>query len=172
MKIVLTVTGKVNWETTRKIVVKSKTFGPAQVDFGLGPENAARCAKCTRMLPTKGMHLDHILSQSRHSVTAMQYNAVTVLDSTSPHAVSTTHCAQVEGGTVTVWRYEPLHESQNHRSARQKTQRTTLVEKVATANLWKCDLRNLQWLCGGCNSGKREREWDNAEDGQPSPLTP
>ena len=171
MMLLVNAGGHVTWDNTRQAVVASAKFAGGQDDYGAGIENQATCPGCGRTLPTKTMHLDHILAQARHAVKIMGADTeVTLLDSVHPHGTSKVFIGVVTGGTVSIYRLmqpEPASGSSGpikkvRRSPREKPypQLGGLVIVINTVAAWENDLENLQFLCMCCNTSKKDRSFD------------
>jgi 5-methylcytosine-specific restriction endonuclease McrA len=160
MKALLNAHGYVTWNSTRSIVVDSVAFSEIQKDFGAGAENAATCPGCDRVLPTKCMHLDHILSQNRHSVSIAQSSDSLYLHSpTHPHDISDSYLGSLVGGIGYIHKIIPQIDTGRPRRASRATL-TGQQTAIDTGDLWKSDLDNLQFICGSCNSTKGDRDFD------------
>lgn len=160
MRALLNSHGNVTWNSTRSIVVDSVGFSELQKDFGAGAENAATCPGCDRVLPTKCMHLDHILSQNRHSVSIAQSSDSLYLHSpNNPHALSDSYIGSLLGGLGYV--HKIIQEADTGRPRRaSRGVLTSDRTAIDTVDLWKSDLDNLQFICGSCNSTKGDRDFD------------
>lgn len=159
MKVLLNALANVTWDNTRKVVTSSVTFSAAQMDFGAGNENTAVCPGCNRQLPSACMHLDHILSQHRHTVSIAQSGNLHLYSSVLPHDLSDTYIGQFNGGVGTILRLIPeVDTGRPRRASRGGTY--TMVTSIHTAELWRNDLENLQLICGSCNSAKGDRDFD------------
>jgi hypothetical protein len=140
-------------------------FSMGRRDFGAGPESTFSCPGCLRTLPTVLFDLDHIRSQARYTLANLgnldngtfviisPKNGESENDTLKPEVT-----AQAVGGYVKITSgsiYNPI------------------VGTVHSAEIWKNDLRNLQFLCSICNSSKQQKDWDTWGQGrgQPQPLS-
>ena len=174
MILLVNVGGHVTWDNTREAVVASAKFAGGQADYGAGIENKATCPGCGRTLPTKTMHLDHILAQARHAVKIMGADAtVTLLDSVQPHGESKMFIGGVTGGTVSIYKFmEPEPASGPIRTVRRSPRERPYPMRGAThavyntVTAWENDLENLQFLCICCNTSKKDRSFAEAFPGR------
>src|SRR5271170_1528080 len=137
----------VNWDNT-KTVIKNQAvvFANGFQDFGAGVEEYVKCPGCNRNLPLVLFSLDHIKSQARYTQTNLGLlgpDRFLVLDGLLNHLADVRINAM--GGYVRISTgsiYNP---------------KTGIVH---SSEIWKNDLRNLQFLCSICNSSKREKDWE------------
>lgn len=171
MTAIVTASGGINWVTTRSIVVTNPQCADEIRDYGKGPECAARCPGCDRLLPTVCMHLDHILAQATHATTLFApRTTVRLLSDGFPHDISTKYEADVVGGSVCIWTLG----TQRPGTARQqamasgpvKAPRNTVSTVLSSLQVWENDLENLQFLCMSCNTSKQHREFAAAFPGR------
>ena len=157
MKVLVNSGGNVTWDNTRTTTVTSAAFSMAPVDFGVGPEHSAICPGCNRRLPTFCMHLDHILPQARHTQSlAMPGQELALHSSIHPHAVSTAYVGKLNGGLANISILGALSQS-----LRLTVQIPRIpLNVINTRTLWENDLNNLQFICGGCNSRKGNKDFD------------
>jgi len=137
----------VNWDNTKTAIKNNAaTFADGYRNFGAGVEEYVECPGCDRELPLLLFHLDHIKSQARYTQSNLGFmgaDRFVVLD-TVLNRVNGVRI-NAAGGVVTIQTgsiYNP---------------RTGLVQ---SAEIWKNDLRNLQFLCSLCNSSKKDRDWE------------
>ena len=173
--------GAVNWAQTRNSILQNADkFEDAKINFGIGAESAYKCPGCGRTLPVMIFHLDHIYPRSRYA----QINLGTISDANfvlltpymtqrnksggqfqdsslglggeaaeSEHEGKFGGRAQAYGGYVQVQvgaLYNPK------------------VTNVNASTIWENDLRNLQFLCGHCNTTKGPLtyiEWKGNDNG-------
>jgi len=157
--VLLSALATVTWKNTRAVVISSVTFSTAQMDFGAGNENTAVCPGCNRRLPSACMHLDHILSQNRHTVSIAQSDDLHLYSSVVPNVLSDTFVGQFNGGVGRIFRLIPEVETGRPRRA-SRGGTYEMVTSIHTADLWKNDLENIQLICGSCNSTKGDRDFD------------
>lgn len=170
IQLIVSAGGTVNWDNTRDALVHSVAFCDGLDDFGPGQEHQAQCPGCARTLPTAMMHLDHILPQHGYEMAIMQDGTpVRLLDSLPPHAMSMQFSATCNGGTVSIFRLgaplggggggpvRHIHSPRLAALAAQPYYRPPVLDVrqvLHTADVWRCNLENLQWLCMGCNTAK------------------
>lgn len=164
MHLIVSLSGSVNFDSTRAALVASPKFAPlGHKDFGAGAELYAQCPGCNRQLPTALMHLDHIRSQFRHAQTLMQPGTLVVVLDAQSYNVSTTHAAEVQGGVTQIFRLGGDYQRDNTR----KRKAIVLDSKpIHTKVAWENDLSNLQWLCMCCNTGKQEKRFEEKFPGK------
>lgn len=168
MKLLVTAHGRVNWTNTRQTIVSSAVFSEGQDDFGAGNENTATCPGCDRTLPTVCMHLDHILSRSRHGISiATTPIAVELYDSSNPQNISQSFIATANGGTVTIYRQGSAQPSTRiMRTVRHHPTVMDTMSVLHTNDAWENDFANLQFLCMSCNTSKGGRDFDQVFNGR------
>lgn len=139
---------KVDWSYTRSMIIDNYPhyFSDGNADFGAGNEPFTTCPGCNRRLPMVLFHLDHIRSQNRYAVGNLGIlgNDKFVIIDENCHGSGPDTKASAVGGTVTI-----------------KTG-SIYAPKIGishAAAVWSNDLRNLQFLCGHCNTSKQDKDW-------------
>lgn len=139
---------KVGWTHTRAMIIDyyPNFFSDGMFDYGAGAEHFAACPGCNRKLPLVLFHLDHILSRSRYAVSNMGMMAndrFVIIDSDCDRAGTDT-TASALGGIVTI-SSGPMFNRK--------------IGLSQAKDVWENDLRNLQFLCGHCNTSKKDKDW-------------
>ncbi len=137
----------VNWDTTKTAIKNNAaSFADGFKDFGAGVEEYVTCPGCDRDLPLLLFHLDHIRAQARYTQTNLgllgQAHFV-VLDTIFNRQTEARIAAT--GGYVTIETGSKYYPKKGI---------------VQSAEIWRNDLRNLQFLCSICNSSKGDRDWE------------
>lgn len=145
--IFTTANNQVNWDNTRESIMNNANyFSDGYADFGIGGEPYVKCPGCGRNLPMVIFHLDHIRSQARYA-----HGNLGLLGGDRFVVLDRNDCDQVDarvvatGGSVTIQTgsiYAP---------------KTGIVH---SSEIWKNDLRNLQFLCSACNTSKGDLDWN------------
>jgi hypothetical protein len=193
MITLIVVNGGVTWASTRSALVESPRFSSGQLDFGIGPELAAKCAFCCRTLPTAIMHLDHILPRHGYQQKLLAPGTpIRILNPNYPNQVSTQYKGVVQAGhSVNIVRIgsqapiapadimtKPLSggvtKPKIHDHGLRQRKNPTVLEggKVIKSDvIWECDVENLQWLCVCCNTSKGDRTFSQWSVRPPIPMT-
>jgi len=147
--IILSNTNSVNWDITSRVIRQHPyIFASGNKDFGCGVEPYVECPGCKRNLPIVVCELDHILSKHRYSrsfldMDSSKFQLINGQDC-KPFADNQNATATAKGGYVIIKTgsiYNPV------------------VKQVQADEIWKNDLRNLQYLCSSCNKSKQDKDW-------------